>query len=258
MEVRSSETRARGAASMTRADLEVREAAEDRQALLVEDWKSFAARRGHTEGDVRVKRPGETWDVFCARKAEQATFLPHHEALAEQHLRAAEQTKAAAAHHSEQVVHKFMSIEAARKSALTQARHFLFVDFCDYQRFLFEQQRVQLEGEERLLRETMVFAEDEQVGVLVSVWHSATRLMEAAECERLENIAAEERRRQTEYEQQLQRERELEAQRIADEKAAAEAERERAELEKRLERKRRDEERRAKARAEREQKKAQE
>ncbi|CBZ34629.1 hypothetical protein, conserved [Leishmania donovani] len=258
MEAHGTDEWARGVSTFARADLELREAAEDHRAFLAEKWASYAVRKGYSEGEEHTKWITETWEAFEKRKAAQKLYLERHDLLSEYKAAQFSEARRLSERKSAAVVEKMMALEAARKCTLLQPRHFLFVNYYDYQQFLFRNQRSFVENEEKLLRCKLFETEDDLMCLLVTQWHLSSHLHAAREKERVEEETAAERLRELQYRQKLEEERLLEEQRIAQEKEAAQAEKEQAELEKRLERKRRDEERRAKVRAEREQRRAQE
>ncbi|CAG9574753.1 conserved hypothetical protein [Leishmania major strain Friedlin] len=258
MEVEGTKERARGVTTFTRADLELREAAEDHRALLAEPWASHALRKGYSGREEHTKWITETWEAFERRKEDQKLYLERHDLCLQYKAAQLSETRRLSEQKSAALVEKMMALEAARKGALLQSRHFLFVDYYDYQQFLFRNQRSFVEDEEKLLRCKLSETEDDLMCLLVIQWHLSSHLHAAREKERVEEEAAAERLREFQYRQKLEEERLREEQRIAQEKEASQAEKEQAELEKRLERKRRDAERRAKVRAEREQRRAQE
>ncbi|CBZ27566.1 conserved hypothetical protein [Leishmania mexicana MHOM/GT/2001/U1103] len=258
MEIRGADERAQGAAAFTRADLELKEAAEDHRGLLAEKWATYALRKGYPEGEERTKWITETWEAFEERKEAQKLYLERHDLRSQYNVAQLSEAQRLSEQKSAAFVEMMMMHETARKSALLQPRHFLFVDYYDYQQFLFRNQRSFVEDEEKLLRCKLFETEDDLMCLLVTQWHLSSHLHAAREKERVEQEAAAERLREFQYRQKLEEERLREEQQIAQEKEAARAEKEQAELEKRRERKRRDEERRAKVRAEREQRRAQE
>ncbi|CAJ1027253.1 hypothetical protein Q4I30_004485 [Leishmania utingensis] len=258
MENGNADERTLGVPSVTRADIARREAAEDYYALLVEEWANYASRKGYSKNEVRTKWTTETWDAFEARKDAQKLFLKRHELRSQKKAAQLSETQKWSEQESTAVVEKIMAFEAEQRGTLLQPRHFLFVDYYDYQQFLFRNGRSFIENEENLLRCKLSEADDDLMCLLVTQWHWSNSLQSARENERIEEEAAAERLKELQYQQKLEEERLLEAQRTAQEREAAQAEKEQAEVEKRLERKRRDEERRAKARSEREQRRAKE
>ncbi|KAG5478128.1 hypothetical protein LSCM4_05528 [Leishmania orientalis] len=242
---------------ITRADLERREAAEDHNALLLEQWASYASRKGYPDSEERTKWMTETWEEFEKRKERQKVYLERYDLRFQQKAAQLVETQKLSERKSAACVEKVMTLEAARQSALLRSRHFLFVNYYDYQQFLFYNMRAFVEHEENLLRRKLVETEDDLMCLLATQCHLSSRLHAARENERIEQEAAAERLRELQYQQKLEEERILKAQQAAQEREAAQAEKEHAEMEKRLERKRRDDERRAKARAEREQRRAQ-
>ncbi|KAG5477890.1 hypothetical protein LSCM1_05192 [Leishmania martiniquensis] len=243
---------------MTRADLARREAAEDHRALLLERWASFASRKGYLGDEERTKCTTETWEEFEERKEHQKVLLKRYESRLQEKAARADEAQKLSEKKSAACVEKLMVAEAERKRALLQARHFLFVDYYDYQQFLFCNMLTFVENEEELLRRKLVDTEDDLMCLLATQCHLSHELQTTRENERVEQEAAAERLRELQHQQRLEEERILKAQLAAQEREAAQAEKEQAEMEKRLERKRRDDERRAKARAEREQRRAQE
>ncbi|KAG5503573.1 hypothetical protein JKF63_05714 [Porcisia hertigi] len=258
MEVQGADEQKRCVPLRTRADLERREAAEDHEALLMQKWCSYAASKGYPESPERTKWRTETWEAFEKRKEIQSLFLERHGLRSEKKAAQLLEIQKMSEQQSAAAVNKIMAFEASRKSALQQSRHFLCVDYYDYQQFLFGNQRFFIEEEEKLLRSKLSEVQDDFMFSLATQFHIRDYLVAARERQRKEEEEAAKRIREAEYQRKLEEEARLEEERAAQEREAAKAEKERAEIEKRLERKRREEERRAKARAEREQRKAQE
>lgn len=237
----------------TREEVRAKEELEARQSMLNESWSKYATRIGVTGSVLRVKNVTESWATFEARKKKQKVFFDlqvrvvageaARDTAAKQSLRA----------QSNAVIEKLMAYDRLRLDKQTPQQHHLFVDFCDYQRQVFSQQRALLGEQECMLRAKISEAESELLYSIVYMWHADSHLQYVGRRERIREEHAKERQRDLTEQHNAEAKRQLEAERLARELQIAEDEKERVEQEKRLERKRREEERRVKARMEREQ-----
>lgn len=242
----------------TKEELRYKEAVQDHQSRLTEEWAHYArgsGRREAAEEEHHTKWFTETWTDFEERKRSQAQILDLHKKVADKANTQAIEKRSANQKKSQAVVDKLMALETILKSKKMQSRHYLFTNFEELQQFNFLHERMTVEGEETLLREKLLALELESTFIIALFSQLSYEIYYKHEEERLkleeEERRGEEMRKQQQVEEEARLKREHEREMLEIEKQR----REQAELEKRLERKRRDDERRAKARAEREQRK---